>query len=99
MTTANPHSKLAKTEGLPNPNKYVLMMSKEYSANVFDEDRAPQFKGKWRETFGLSEGAPLDLEIGTGNGYYFSHYCQRNPDRNLLGMEIKYKPLIQTIKR
>jgi tRNA (guanine-N7-)-methyltransferase len=75
------------------------MMAEDYAHNVVDEERAPQLKAKWRESLGLSLEAPLDLEIGTGNGYFFGHYSQQHPERNLLGMELKFKPLIQTIKR
>jgi tRNA (guanine-N7-)-methyltransferase len=41
----------------------------------------------------------VDLEIGTGNGLHFFHQASRHQDRNLIGTELKYKPLIQTIRR
>ncbi len=99
MSALNPSVRLVRSRTLPSPNKYVLMMSNEYSSRVIDEERAPQMKGQWRESLGLMADAPLDLEIGTGNGYFFAHYSHQNPQRNLLGMELKFKPLIQTIKR
>ncbi|MFZ4402739.1 MAG: tRNA (guanine(46)-N(7))-methyltransferase TrmB [Pseudobdellovibrionaceae bacterium] len=42
---------------------------------------------------------PLDLEVGTGNGLHFAHYAAKHPDRLLVGLELKYKPLIQSIRR
>jgi tRNA (guanine-N7-)-methyltransferase len=66
---------------------------------VFTEEEAPLHKGRWREALGFESTVPVDLEIGTGNGYFFSHQAHSNPSRVLLGMELKYKPLVQTIKR
>ena len=85
---------------LAKPNQYVSMLLNEYSAWAFDEERAPSFKGKWREeVFKVAPEHPLDLEIGTGNGFHFAHYAESNPERSFLGIEIKYKPLIQSIRR
>jgi tRNA (guanine-N7-)-methyltransferase len=38
------------------------------------------------------------LEIGTGNGTHFQHHAVKYPNRCLVGLELKYKPLIQTIR-
>ncbi|MBX7230691.1 MAG: tRNA (guanosine(46)-N7)-methyltransferase TrmB [Bdellovibrionales bacterium] len=75
-------------------------MYHEYSSYCLDEEMAPQNKGHWRKNqFGMGSEAFLDLEIGTGNGYHFAHRAQCFPERQLLGIELKYKPLIQTIRR
>jgi tRNA (guanine-N7-)-methyltransferase len=67
---------------------------------AFDELRAPHNKGKWRsDVFKVADGMPMDVEVGTGNGTYFAHHAQSNPDRLLVGLELKYKPLVQTIRR
>ncbi len=72
----------------------------EYSQWAFDEERAPGFRGQWRKTvFEAADKAPLDLEIGTGNGLHFSHRALQVPERNIVGLEIKFKPLIQSIRR
>lgn len=99
MTALNPSVRLVKSKTLPSPNKYVQEMNGEFKEWVVNEERAPQLKGIWRESLGLSHQALLDLEIGTGNGYFFTHYGATQPDRNILGMELKFKPLMQTIKR
>jgi tRNA (guanine-N7-)-methyltransferase len=87
-----------KTKLLPRPNYYTLALDGEFAHSAFSEERAPAHKGKWREVFGASQDAPLDLEIGTGNGTFFQHHCLKNPNRKVLGIELKYKPLIQTIR-
>lgn len=91
---------LSKSMDLEAPNAYVQMLLGEYSAWAYDESRAPSFKGKWRsDVFGVGPEAALDLEIGTGNGFHFAHRAGSLPDRPFVGIEIKYKPLIQSIRR
>ena len=99
MAVLNPSVRLVRSKNLPNPNRYVEMMRGEFSDWVTPEDLAPTRKGRWRQDLGLTHESPVDLEIGTGNGYFFAHYGKSNPDRYLLGMELKFKPLIQSMKR
>jgi len=92
--------RLSRTKTIPLPNEYVRGLQGEYAQWSYDEERAPEFKGKWRaEAFGVGPEAPLDLEIGTGNGLHFAHHAFQHPERCLLGLELRYKPLIQTIRR
>ena len=92
--------RMAMTRKLPDPNDYADQLLGEWSEYAFDEERAPLMKGDWRaKAFGVGKDHPLDLEIGTGNGYHFAHLAKKNADRSVLGIEIKYKPLIQSIKR
>lgn len=93
-------NQLSLTREIPYPNPYIDLMLGEFSRWTRSEESAPSHRGKWRqEVFGASEDAPLDLEIGTGNGFHFGHRCQVAPDRLLVGLEIKYKPLVQSIRR
>ena len=39
------------------------------------------------------------MEIGPGNGKHFAKLCFKHPTNCFLAIELKYKPLIQTIKR
>ena len=88
------------TKNLPKPTYYAAALDGEYSEFSYNEERAVTYKGFWREKAFLSElDSPLDLEIGTGNGFYFAHHAQAYPERLLLGIELKYKPLIQSIRR
>lgn len=91
---------ISKTKTIPFPNEYILALSGEYKEWTFDEEAAPLMKGKWREqAFKVSPETPFDLEIGTGNGLHFAHHAIQHPERCLLGIELKYKPLIQSIRR
>lgn len=88
------------TKDLPNQNAYTLALNGEYAHVAFDELRAPLNKGKWRsDVFKADAGMPMDVEVGTGNGTYFAHHAKTHSDRLLVGLELKYKPLIQSIRR
>lgn len=90
---------LTRTKDIPDPNIYILALQNEYAPWAFDEERSPKFKGNWRSEFDVPEDHPLDLEIGTGNGFHFGHQALSHPERCLVGIELKYKPLIQSIRR
>lgn len=92
--------RLSRTKTIPVPNAYVLALQGEFSPWSYDEERAPQFRGQWRSgAFLAPESVPVDLEIGTGNGLHFAEHSLKHPDRCLIGLELKYKPLIQSIRR
>lgn len=92
--------RLSATRSLPYPTEYVKDLNGKYAKFAFDEERAIQLKGQWRaKSFEVAADYPMDLEIGTGNGTHFAHLAKSSPDRALVGIEIKYKPLIQSIRR
>lgn len=92
--------KVSKTRTLPEPNEYAQALLNDYPKHAIDEERILAFKGKWKEDFfGASQEKPLDLEIGTGNGFHFADYVGKHPNRLIVGLELKYKPLIQTVRR
>lgn len=91
---------ISKTSQIPNPNEYVRALYGECGAWAFDEVKTPTLKGLWRsDVFKVDAHHPFDLEIGTGNGFHFAHFAKNNPNRSFLGIELKYKPLIQSIRR
>ncbi|MCC2680104.1 MAG: hypothetical protein K0R29_2680 [Pseudobdellovibrio sp.] len=93
-------SRINITRLLPHPNAYTLALDNEYRDYAFNEERAPLNKGQWRSSvFKCSEDAPMDVEVGTGAGMHFAWYAHKFPKRYLVGLEIKYKPLIQSIRR
>lgn len=95
-----PRRQINVTTALPRPTEYTKALNEEYKDVAFDELRAPFNKGKWRQdVFKVQPEAPLDLEVGTGNRLHFAWYTYKNPQRNLVGLELKYKPLIQSIRR
>ena len=89
--------KISLTKNIKYPNHYVQALYKEEWA--FDEEEAPSYKGKWRTLFNKNLSNSLHLEIGCGNGKHFSDLCLKQNQDCFLAIEIKYKPLIQTIKR
>lgn len=91
--------RIVKTKDLRIPNEYTLALDNECRDFAFNEERAPLNLGLWRsQVFGVPEETPLDLEIGTGNGVHFRSHCEKFPDRCLVGFELKFKPLIQTVR-
>jgi tRNA (guanine-N7-)-methyltransferase len=87
------------TRNIRLPNYYTQALDGEFRDFAFNEERTPQNKGLWRsEIFKTDEDVPLDLEIGTGNGTHFQHHCITHPERKLVGIEVKYKPMIQSIR-
>jgi tRNA (guanine-N7-)-methyltransferase len=90
---------ISRTRDIKRPSEYILALGGEFSEWAFDEERAPSCKGRWREILGLQPQDALDVELGTGNGYHFAHQAVNAPDRGLVGFELKYKPLIQSIRR
>lgn len=90
---------ISLTKNLKHQTYYTQALNGEFQKYAFDEQRSPLNKGKWRsEIFRVSNEVPVDLEIGTGNGKHFQNYAMKHPERCLVGMELKYKPLIQTIR-
>lgn len=91
---------IVKSRSIPFPTYYVTALLTEYSQWAFDEERCLDFKGRWRElVFEAPLERPLDLEIGTGIGQHFAYRAHILSERSLLGIELKYKPLIQSIRR
>ncbi|MGE0528255.1 MAG: tRNA (guanosine(46)-N7)-methyltransferase TrmB [Bdellovibrionales bacterium] len=92
--------RVSKTRSIPVPNEYIRALQGEFAPWSYDEERAPELRGQWRRVaFGAEEQTPLDLEIGTGNGTHFVHRAIHHSTRLLVGVELKYKPLIQSIRR
>lgn len=90
---------ISLTKNLKHQNDYTLALNGEFQKYAFDEERSPLNRGKWRsEIFQVQPEMAVDLEIGTGNGKHFQNRAKSHPDRCLVGLELKYKPLIQTIR-
>lgn len=62
-----------------------------------DIDLIKQNKWKWNEYFGNNN--PLRLEIWTGLWNFFSWEVVKYPDRNFIGMEIKFKRCYVTAEK
>jgi len=92
--------RLSLTRTIPKPTYYISAIDQEFGEYAFNEEKATTFKGVWREeVFKVDSSWPIDVEFGTGNGQHFSHHAIQNQQRCLVGFELKYKPLIQSIRR
>jgi tRNA (guanine-N7-)-methyltransferase len=86
------------TRSLKHQTEYTIALDNECRDFAFNEERAPLNKGQWRSVFGVEDKVPVNLEIGTGNGKHFQLQVGRHPNECFVGVELKYKPLIQTIR-
>lgn len=92
--------RINSTKDLPVQTKYSKALDGELRKVAFSEERAPLNKGVWRKSvFEVPEEMPMDIEIGTGAGVHFAVQAARATDRAIVGIELKYKPLIQSIRR
>ena len=92
---------LVQSKALPHPNSYVkALYNDKYKSWIFDEADCLLFKGQWRkEVFKSLVSAKLDLEIGPGSGAFLEYLTTSHPNRLFIAIELKYKPLIQTVRR
>ena len=81
----------------PDLNPY-LKIHQDYGPPVITAELAPGFKGRWAEAFD-GRLAPLHVEVGAGNGFFLSGFAGRHPEYNLLGIEIRYKRVIQCARK
>ena len=80
-------------------NPYVELMYTEFKDWSFDAE-ATEKRGRWRsDVFGVAPDKAVDLEIGTGNGTHFAQLTEAHPERCFVGLELKYKTLVQSIRR
>lgn len=87
--------RLAQLRRLKTPNPYAHMILNELKDWVYDEETAPPQRGLWAH-LGFRR---IRLELGTGNGLHFADLAQRNPESLVLGVELKLKPVVQSIRR
>ncbi len=72
-------------------NPYV-QSHRTYGPTCLPASEAPKYKGAWGDRFG--QEAPLHVEIGAGNGIFLAEHARRNPQWNLLGIELRYKRVV-----
>jgi tRNA (guanine-N7-)-methyltransferase len=91
---------LVKSRDIKKPHKYVTELLQGVDGLAYDEEKVRSFRGEWRQNvFGCDSATPVDLEIGTGNGFHFAHRATQHPHRKIIGIEIKFKPLVQAARR
>ncbi len=97
MSALNASRHIKPTKELATSNPVIEKRLKSYSDWFFDERDALRYKGHWKNMF--QNDNPIDLEIGIGSGWHFSNYCRHHPNRNLIGIDLQYKPLLQSLRR
>jgi tRNA (guanine-N7-)-methyltransferase len=77
-------------------NPYMTL-HREFGPPVVTTSEAQEFLGRWHASFGRE--APLHVEIGPGNGFHLSGMAALHPERNWLGVEIRYKRVVMCAKK
>lgn len=74
-----------------NYNKYMYKLLEFPEYIIFDSEKMKSKKGKWKEFFNNSN--PVAVEIGTGSGNFMKALAERNPNKNFIGLELRFKRL------
>jgi tRNA (guanine-N7-)-methyltransferase len=82
--------------GLPDLNVHLKQYF-DFGPPIILGRNAIPYKGQWYKAF--KKKAPLCLEIGSGNGFFLQGMAAKNPDKNWLGVEIRYKRVVLTAKK
>ncbi len=69
-----------------------LIQHRAFGLPLLPGSEAWPLRDRWAEHFGRE--APLHLEIGSGNGFFLTELAERQPDWNLVGLEIRYKRVV-----
>ncbi len=72
---------------------------KEHGDWALRSDEGEACKGRWREVLGIDAKAPLLLEIGPGNGFFFRELGRRFPEAGLVAIEVRFKRVWLTTKK
>lgn len=86
------------SRGRADLNPYVDRIH-EYAPWAMTAEQGEENRGRWRELTGCPAVAPLLLEIGPGNGFFFRELCRRHPDAAVVGIEIRYKRVWLTARK
>lgn len=83
---------------LPHPdvNPY-LQQHRDWGPPVLTATQAAEQRGNWAQAFDKAQ--PLHVEIGPGNGFHLAGMAARHPNRNWLGVEIRYKRVVLCAKK
>lgn len=91
--------KLNLSKNIAKPNIYAQQMYGKYADFIFDEVSGKKWKGLWKDKVFNNLNGRLHLEIGTGTGLHIAGQSVQNSNDSFIGIELKYKPLIQSIQR
>lgn len=80
----------------PDLNPYLLL-HRQLGPPVLTAEEAKEHLGRWDAAF--AKPAPLHVEIGSGNGFFLSGMAAKHPERNWLGIEIRFKRVVLCAKK
>jgi tRNA (guanine-N7-)-methyltransferase len=80
----------------PDFNPY-LKAHREHGLPVLTASQAAANKGQWRAHF--NRDMPLHVEIGSGTGFFLAGRAQQSPEYNWLGLEIRFKRVMQAARK
>ena len=80
----------------PDLNPY-LKLHRSFGRPVMTASEAAAVGRDWSAEFGRA--APLHVEIGAGNGFFLTGMAQAHPGRSWLGLEIRFKRVVQTARK
>ena len=81
-----------------NYNKYMFEMPNYPNHLIYDSEIILSTKGNWSKNL-FKNNNDLYLEIGSGSANFTSTLANLNPNNNYLGVEIRFKRLIQAAKK
>ena len=81
-----------------NYNKYMFEMPNYPNHLIYDSEIILSTKGYWSKNL-FKNTNDLYLEIGSGSANFTSTLANLNPNNNYLGVEIRFKRLIQAAKK
>ena len=74
-------------------------MFRELAPWTVAAEDAPERRGAWRKEIGKPVDAPLILEIGPGNGFFFRDLASSRPHAAIVGVEIRFRRVYLTAKK
>lgn len=74
-----------------NYNPYMVRLLDFPDYILFKKKYMDEYRGKWKEFF--KNENPIFLEIGTGSGNFTKEIAMRYPERNFIGLELRFKRL------
>lgn len=83
-------------EGYTGINPYLPRTLQQYPEKVINPLEGINRKGKWNE---WSKGKELHLEIGPGKGKFVTEYAVKNPDVNVIAVEMKFRRFYKVAKK
>jgi tRNA (guanine-N7-)-methyltransferase len=86
------------SRGRADLNPYVDKLA-EYAPWAMTSDQGEAARGQWRALMGLPQTAPLILEVGPGNGFFFREMCARHSTAGLIGIEVRFKRVWLTARK